>query len=126
VSLSLDTHTPAAEEQALRAFLFQQVSHWNAGRKDDFLALYRRTATAGLTLEYVAKQTLTGEAAWAGLEAMWTAYNPLVQLQLVECIVNGHDAACYFRNLRGATQQLSTGIEVYHLHDGALHARFFH
>ena len=115
-----------AEAQALRDFLFQQVAHWNAGRKDAFLALYRRTAPRCLTLEYVAKQTLTGDAAWAGLEAMWTAYNPLVQLQLVECIVNGTEAACYFRNLRGATQQLSTGIETYRLQDGALHARFFH
>lgn len=122
----MSTDTSTAEEQALRSFLFQQVAHWNAGRKDDFLALYRRTATRSLTLEYVAKQTLTGDAAWAGLEAMWTAYNPLVQLQLVECIVNGHDAACYFRNLRGATQQMSSGIETYHVQDGALHARFFH
>lgn len=122
----MSTETLATEEQTLRGFLFQQVAHWNAGRKDDFLALYRRTATRSLTLEYVAKQTLTGDAAWAGLEAMWAAYNPLVQLQLVECIVNGSDAACYFRNLRGAAQQLSTGIETYQLQDGALHARFFH
>lgn len=122
----MSTETPTAEEQALRGFPFQEVAHWNVGRKDDFLALYRRTAARSLTLEYVAKQTLSGDAAWAGLDAMWAAYNPLVQLQLVECIVNGHDAACYFRNLRATTQQISTGIETYHLQDGALHARFFH
>ena len=119
--------TPSdASEQPLRDFLFRQVACWNAGDRAAFLQLYRDTARNGLTLEYVAKQTLNGEAAWAGLESMWDSYNPHVRLQMFECIVNGAEAACMFRNLRPASQQLSTGIELYHLRDGILHARFFH
>lgn len=117
---------PTDAEQALRDFVFQQVELWNAGRKADFLALYRHVASAGLTLEYVAKQTLTGNAAWAGLEHMWETYNAQVKLQLFECIVNGTEAACYFRNLRSCEHPLSSGIELYSLHGSALHARFFH
>ncbi len=117
---------PTTEEQAIRDFHFEQLDHWNAGRKDAFMALYRRTAPAGLTLEYVGKQTLTGEAAWAGLDHMWTSFNPKVKIQLFECIVNGRDSACYFRNLWAAEQTLSTGIETFSFRNGALHARFFH
>lgn len=113
-------------EQALRDFVFQQIALWNAGHKADFMALYRHVAPDGLTLEYVAKQTLTGPAAWAGLDHMWETYNAKVKLQLFECIVNGTDAACYFRNLWSGEQTISSGIELYSLHDGAMHARFFH
>lgn len=124
--MSNTTQTPTLAEQALRDFVFQQVALWNAGRKADFMALYRDTAPAGLTLEYVAKQTLNGDAAWAGLEHMWETYQPKVKLQLFECIVNDTDAACYFRNLWSGEQSLSSGIEVYSLREGALHARLFH
>lgn len=124
--MSNTTHTPTETEKALRDFVFQQIEIWNAGRKEDFLALYRRSAPAGLTLEYVAKQTLTADAAWTGLNHMWDAYNATVRLQLVECIVNGNEAACYFRNRRPGELTLSSGIELYHLHEGVLHARFFH
>lgn len=118
--------TTPADESSIRSFIFQQVELWNAKRKDEFLALYRRMAPAGLTLEYVGKQTATGEAAWQGLEQMWATYIDQVKLQLFECIVNGNDAACFYRNLWSAPQKLSTGIEVYSFRDGALHARFFH
>lgn len=124
--MSNTTQPPTHAEQALRHFVFQQIDLWNAGRKADFMALYRDTAPAGLTLEYVAKQTLTGDAAWAGMEHMWDTYHAKVKLQLFECIVNGNDAACYFRNLWSGEQSLSSGIEVYTLHEGALHARLFH
>jgi hypothetical protein len=120
------TSTPTPQEQAIRDFHFEQVELWNAGRQEDFMALYRRTAPAGLTLEYVGKQTLTGDAAWAGLAHMWVNFNSQVKLQLFECIVNGQDSACYFRNLWGAPQTLSTGIETFSFRSGALHARFFH
>ena len=124
--MSNTTSTPTDAEQALRDFVFQQIELWNAGRKADFLALYRHVAPAGLSLEYVAKQTLSGDAAWAGLEHMWETYNAKVKLQLFECIVNGSDAACYFRNRWPGEQAISSGIELYNLHERALHARFFH
>lgn len=38
------------DEQSIRDFIFKQVALWNAGRKDDFMALYRTVAPAGLTL----------------------------------------------------------------------------
>lgn len=111
---------------SIRSFVFQQVGHWNAGRQDEFTALYRSVAPAGLTIEYVGLQTATGDAAWAALAHMWNSYQALVRLQLVECIVNGADAACYFRNLRIEGQSLSTGIETYTFRDGTLHLRVFH
>lgn len=124
--MSTTTTPPTPTEQALRDFVFQQIALWNAGHKADFLALYRHIAPQGLTLEYVAKQTLSGNAAWAGLEHMWETYNAKVKLQIFECIVNGTDAACYFRNLWSGEKTISNGIEIYSLQDGALHARFFH
>ncbi len=122
----MSTSTSTQAEQALRDFVFRQIELWNAKRKAEFLELYRHIAPAGLTLEYVAKQTLTGDAAWAGLAHMWDTHNAKVKLQLFECIVNGNDAACYFRNLWSDEQSLSKGIELYSLHEGSLHARFFH
>lgn len=118
------TQTP--DGAALRDFIFTQVELWNAGKRTEFLDLYRRTATAGLTLEYVGQQQLAGDAAWQGLAHMWDSYNPQVRLQLVQCFAHGQDAACQFRNLWSATRRHSDGIEVYRLRDGALHARFFH
>jgi hypothetical protein len=118
--------TPTLTSDSIRSFVFQQVGHWNAGRQDEFMALYRSVAPAGLTIEYVGLQTATGDAAWAALTHMWTSYQPLVRLQLVECIVNGSDAACYFRNLRTEAQSLSAGIETYTFRDGTLHLRVFH
>jgi len=113
-------------EDTLRRFIVRQAECWNAGRKDDFLALYREHAPQGLTLEYVGKSTMTGNAAWAGLEAMWAGYAHQVRIQPVEIIVNGHDAACYYRNLWTEPGTLSTGIEVYTLRDNCIYARFFH
>jgi hypothetical protein len=49
-----------------------------------------------------------------------------VRLQLVECIVNGADAAGYYRNRWHGPQTLSSGIEIYSFRDGALHVRIFH
>jgi hypothetical protein len=122
----MSTSPPTSAEQVLRDFMFQQIELWNANRKADFLCLYRHIAPAGLTLEYVAKQTLNGDEAWEGLAHMWDTYNAKVKLQLFECIVNGNDAACYFRNLWSDEKKLSKGIEIYSLNEGSLHARFFH
>jgi len=113
-------------EDTLRDFIFKQAEYWNAQRKDDFMALYRGLAPAGLTLEYVGKNTATGDAAWAGLEHMWTSYVDLVKIQPVEVIVNGTDAAAYYRNLWPSQHKHSTGMEVYSIKDGHIHARFFH
>lgn len=114
------------DETAIRQFVFNQAELWNAGERDAFFALYRSASPAGLTLEYVGKQTLCGEAAWAGMDHMWTTYREQVRLQLVECIVNGTEAAGYYRNRWHAAQKLSSGIEVYSFRDGALHVRIFH
>lgn len=116
----------AAEPSALRDFLYRQLACWNNGDREGFMALYRQTAHQGLTLDYVGKASMSGEAAWAGLAQMWDGYAHQVRLQLVECLVNGDEAACYFRNLWTAQQTQSTGIETYMLRDGVLLARFYH
>lgn len=114
------------DEAAIRSFVFKQAELWNAGERDAFFALYRSLSPAGLTLEYVGKQTLSGDAAWAAMDHMWTTYREQVRLQLVECIVNGSDAAGYYRNRWHGPQTLSSGIELYSFRDGALHVRIFH
>ncbi len=118
--------TETLSQDGIRRFIVQQAECWNTGRKEDFLALYRALAPNGLTLEYVGKSTATGEAAWAGLDAMWAGYAHQVKIQPVEVIVNGMDAACYYRNLWPVPGTLSTGIETYSFRDGHIHARFFH
>lgn len=116
----------ALTESAIRDFLFAQTDAWNRRDKDAFMELYRAHAAQGLTLEYMGKALLTGEAAWAGLNGMWDQYVPKVRQQLFEVIVNGTDAACYYRNIWTAEQTLSTGMEFYAFKDGALHIRMFH
>jgi hypothetical protein len=120
------TVTSAPDEAAIRRFLFDQVGHWNAARKPEFLGAYDAIAPAGLTIEYVGKKTFEGDAAWDALGHMWDAHVADVTQQLIECIVNGTDAACVYRNLRAGTATLGTGIEIYSFRDGALHLRLFH
>ncbi|UUZ73961.1 nuclear transport factor 2 family protein [Polaromonas sp. P1(28)-8] len=117
---------PAITEDTIRRFIVQQAVCWNSGRKDDFLALYRELTPEGLTVEYVGRSTMTGDAAWAALDAMWTGYAHQVRIQPVEIIVNGSDVACYYRNLWIEPGTLSSGIEVYTVQDGRIHVRIFH
>ncbi|WP_157119114.1 hypothetical protein [Azohydromonas lata] len=49
-----------------------------------------------------------------------------LQLQMVECLVNGSEAARCLRSRWPGPQTFSTGIELHSLRAGALHARFFH
>lgn len=120
------THPTAPDEAAIRRFLFNQVDHWNAARKPEFLAAYRAIAPAGVTIEYVGKKTFEGEAAWGALNQMWDAYAAEVRQQLTECIVNGGEAACVYRNLRPAAATLGAGVEIYAFGGGKLHVRIFH
>ena len=60
------------------------------------------------------------------LDQMWDAHVADVRQQLTECIVNGGEAACVYRNLRPATATLGTGVEIYAFHAGTLTVRIFH
>ncbi|MBQ1765360.1 MAG: nuclear transport factor 2 family protein [Aquincola sp.] len=110
----------------IRRFIVRQSDCWNSGRHADFLALYREFAANSLTIEYVGKSTLTGDAAWAGLQSMWDGYARMVKIQPVEIIVNGTSAACYYRNLWTDKAEHSTGIEVYEFGEGTVKLRVFH
>lgn len=110
----------------IRRFIVRQAASWNSGSHADFIALYREFAPTALTIEYVGKATMTGDAAWAGLQAMWDGYARLVKIQPVEVIVNGANAACYYRNLWTEKAEFSTGIELYAFGEGSVTLRVFH
>ncbi|CAN7759108.1 nuclear transport factor 2 family protein [Pseudorhodoferax sp. LjRoot39] len=110
----------------IRRFIVRQAAAWNSGNHDDFIALYREFAPRALTIEYVGKATMTGEAAWAGLQSMWDGYARLVKIQPVEVIVNGASVACYYRNLWAEKAEFSTGIEIYEFGEGSVTLRVFH
>lgn len=112
--------------ESARAFIFNQVRNWNEQDEAAFFDAYRAVAAQGLTLEYVGAQTLTGEAAWKGMQHMWSTYVNEVKIQLSECLVNGTEVACLMRNLRPASQTLTSGIEIYTFGEGTLHLRVFH
>lgn len=117
---------PTPEASRIRSPLFDQVLHWKTGHRQAFMGLYRRMAHARVTLEYVGKHQASGDGAWDDVEPRSDTCNRQLQLQMVECLVNGSEAARCLRSRWPGPQTFSTGIELHSLRAGALHARFFH
>ncbi|MDB6063027.1 MAG: hypothetical protein JWM78_3130 [Verrucomicrobiaceae bacterium] len=111
--------------QAIREFLELQISSWNAGDKERMLSAYRSVAGNGLKVEYVGGPVLDG---WPALDEMWTQYNSVIKIEIVEILVNGHEGACYLRNHATTPEGsvISPSLEIYNFGDGTLHARYFH
>lgn len=104
-------------------FLHTQVACWNAGDKAGFFAAYRVAAPRGLTIEYVDRPPADG---WAVLEQMWARQSGAVRIEVVQTIVNGHEAACHHRNHVAAQGTAIETIELYRFDgDGALVVRYF-
>jgi len=115
--------------ETIREFLQTQFSCWNANQKDQMFAACKRVAGSGLTVEYVGGPELDG---WPALEEMWEKYHgtgkPNIEIEIVEILVNGNEAACYLRNHASTPDGpiVSPSIEIYKFGSGTMHARYFH
>jgi ketosteroid isomerase-like protein len=104
-------------------FLHTQVGCWNAGDNAGFMAAYRQVAEGGLTIEYVGREPADG---WAVLEAMWERQHAAVEIEEVQVIINGNEAACHNRNKIKGTDKAVETIELYRFDPGQrLSVRYF-
>lgn len=102
--------------QDIERFLHAQINAWNAGDKDGFFDAYRAAAPQGLSIEYAGRDGPTD--GWPVLEHMWAQQAARFEIEEVELIINGRDAACHNRNkVRGTPLAIDT-IELYRF-DGA-------
>jgi hypothetical protein len=85
--------------------------------------LYRKYAGDQLVIEYVGQPIGDG---WKTYEHMWDTYNGSVRTDVIEVLINGNEAACYYNNVRLATGLGNPSIEIYRFDDRRLHIRYFH
>jgi ketosteroid isomerase-like protein len=112
------------DASTIRHFLHAQVQAWNAGDKQAFFDAYKSVSTGGLQIEYVGRGPASD--GWPVLEGMWSQQSAKIEIEEVELIVNGNEAACHNRNkLRGTTMAIET-MELYRFDDaGSLLVRYF-
>ena len=116
----MTTRTP----DDIRHFLHGQVELWNAGKKDEMFALYRKIVPGKMTIEYIGIPPLEG---WAALEDMWQRFAGKVQINPIEVMVTGNEAACYHHNTTiGSGQPPRPSIELYKFEGDDVHIRYFH
>ncbi len=113
--------TPSSSEIA--EFLRKQYQLWNEQKFDEMLDYFRRMAPDGFTIEYVGGPIMEGEPA---MKAMIADHGGKVSPELLQLLVNGHEAATYVNNRRINTGDGIFSIETYHFADGKLHVRYFH
>ncbi len=108
----------------IQAFLHQQVALWNAGKKEEMLALYHQIVPGKLSIEYIGLPVLEG---WAALEDMWQRFAGKVHIDAIEVMVTGTEAACYHHNTSiGIDAPVRPSIELYKFHGDDLSIRYFH
>jgi hypothetical protein len=110
-------------ENEIRSFLSQQLEYWNAGKRPEMTALYRKYAAEQLIIEYVGQPIGDG---WKTYDHMWDTYNGHVRTDTVQVLVNGNEGACHFNNVRVATGLGNPSIEIYRFDERRLHIRYFH
>lgn len=113
--------TPSSSE--IEDFLRKQYQLWNEQKFDEMLEYFRRIAPNGFTIEYVGGPVLAGEPA---MKAMIAEHGGKVRPELMQLLVNGHEAATYVNNRRINTDVGIFSIETYCFADGKLHIRYFH
>jgi hypothetical protein len=114
------TRTP----QQIRAFLHEQVEHWNAGRKAEMFAAYRTIVPGKLSIEYIGLPPFEG---WQALEDMWTRWAGKVHIDVQRVMVTGAEAVSYNLNTTvGAGTPARPSIELYRFDGDDLQVRYFH
>lgn len=110
--------------QQIEYFVRKQVELWNALDRPGMTALYRDHAPNGLTIEYVGSPVGEG---WKTFDDMWDNYGTGdIRTDIMEVMINGSEAACYFHNVRIASGSYNPSIEIYKFERGNLHIRYFH
>jgi len=110
-------------ERDIEEFLRKHIEYWNAGKRPEMTALYRKYAEDQLVIEYVGHPIGDG---WETYNHMWDTYGGKVINDVIEVLVNGNEAACYYRNVRLATGLANPSIEIYRFENRRLHIRYFH
>lgn len=106
----------------IERFLKGQVDAWNRHDKAAFMGLYRDASPNGLEIDYVGQPR---RDAWEILETMWADQNAKIEVEVVDKILNGQEAACRHKNhVRGAGLWIDT-IEIYAFDEGRLSVRYF-
>jgi hypothetical protein len=109
-------------KEAIEHFLHGQLEAWNSHDKERFFSLYREASPKSLTIEYVGRPL---SDPWVILENMWTDHNASMNIEAVQVVINGGEAACYHYNHRPAANLTIKTIEIYAFKDGALDIRYF-
>lgn len=104
-------------------FIQRQTEFWNASDFEAMREIYREYARDRLIIEYVGMPIGDG---WTEFQNLWNRYNGVVKTRTVEVMVNGNEAACYFRNERTVGTVVNPSIEIYKFTPGVLHIRYFH
>jgi hypothetical protein len=112
---------PSQDE--IQDFVTQQIALWNAGKREEMTALYRKYAGSGLVIEYVGEPLGDG---WKTYDHMWDNYGGKVRGDVVQALVNGNEAAVHISNVRIASGLSNPSIEIYRFDDDRLHIRYFH
>jgi hypothetical protein len=110
-------------ENEIKLFLTQQIEFWNARKREEMTDLYRKYAADQLVIEYVGQPIGDG---WKTYDHMWDTYSGSVRTDVIEVLINGNEAACYYNNVRLATGLGNPSIETYRFDDRRLHIRYFH
>lgn len=113
----------APDNDPYTSFIHAQVSAWNNGDKEAFLAAYKSIAPGKLTIEYVGRTPPTD--GWAVLEQMWTNTNAIVNIEECMLIANANEVACHNRNHMPSRDMTIETIEVYSFNGEDLAIRYF-
>jgi hypothetical protein len=111
------------DRAAIKQFIDQMLELWNAGDREGFMELYRRSAPGGLRLEFPVGAPAVG---WEGLEAMCDEHLGKTKVNNLKLIINGSEAAAVMSNVH-EDGSIDESIESYRFDpDGSLFVRWFH
>jgi len=109
-------------EDTIRAI----YTRWNEKDPEGVMAAFTALGPKGFTVEYVGQPPLDGAAA---VEDMWANYGGACSTDVIELLVNGHEAAALISNRihhADGSETAIPSIETYKVSDGRLEVRYFH
>lgn len=117
---------PVPTPEEIRTFITRSIELWNDQNRAEFFRIYREISPGGFRFENPVGAPV--QSGWSALEKMWDDYVAHIRIEIVQLIVNGHEAAAIMQNLArsGAAAHNVPSIETYHFNeDGSFHARYF-
>lgn len=113
---TVDRHT-------IERFLHGQVAAWNGHDKAALMALYREVAGERLDIGYAGRST--DKDGWFIIEEMFDKHNAQFRLEVVQTIINGHEAAVHHRNCIRGSDAVIESIETYRFEPGRLSVVYY-